>query len=208
MLHSDPRFVESVTRVVGEVEKATSVELVVVAATRSASHAGSGALAGAVAAWLAMLLMVLLPWDFSPYWMLLELPLIGGVMAALVPRSRWLMARLLSPKVASECVARAAAAAFTEELVHGTRDRTGLLIYVSGIEGHVSVIADGGIEACVPPGEWAALPWCGAKALPGPKDLDAFLNGLRTIGTTLANHLPASPDDNPNELPNAPRVRP
>ena len=208
MLHTDPRFVEAVTRVVGEVETTTTVEVVVVAAARSDAHARVGALAGAAAAWLAMLLMIVLPWDFSPMWMLVELPLVGGLVAALVPRSEAIMGKLLSQKAAADCVARAAAAAFTEELVHGTRARTGMLVYISGIEGRISVIADGGIEARIPPGEWAALPWCGANASPGPKDLDAFLNGLRTIGRTLAVYLPASPDDNPDELPDAPRVRP
>lgn len=207
MLHTDPRFVESVTRVVGEIEQSTSAEVVVVAASRSARHAWVGAAAGAAAAWLLLMFMVVLPWDFSAGWMLLELPLVGGLVAYLVPRSQKVMDKLLPPDQGRAIVARAAAAAFTEEMVHGTRDRTGLLVYISGIEGRVSVLADGGIEAQVPPGEWAALPWCGEKAAPGPRDLDAFLNGLRTIGRTLAVHLPANPDDNPDELPDAPRVR-
>lgn len=207
MLHTDPRFVESVTRVVGEIEQTTSAEVVVVAAARSASHAGIGALAGAAAAWLAMLLMVVLPWDFAPGWMLVELPLLGGLVGVVTTRSRRALERLLPPHRARAVVARAAAAAFTEELVHGTRDRTGLLVYLSGVEGQVSVIADGGIEAQVPPGEWATLPWCGAGAAAGPHDLDAFLNGLRVIGRTLATHLPADPHDNPDELSDAPRVR-
>ncbi len=207
MLHTDPRFVESVTRVVGEIEQTTAAEIVVVAASRSASHAWLGAACGAAAAWLAMVLMVALPWHFSEVGMLFELPLLGGLVAWAVPRSERAMEKLLPPQNGRDAVAKAAAAAFTEELVHGTRDRTGLLVYISGIENRVSVIADGGIEACVPPGEWAGLPWCGDKASPGPRDLDAFLNGLRVIGRTLEAHLPADPHDNPDELPDAPRVR-
>lgn len=208
MLHTDPRFVESVTRVVAEIERTTSAELVVVAAGRSASHAGRGAVCGVVAAWLALLLMVILPIDFAAEWLLIELPILGGLVAWFVPRNERVLQKVLPKAAARDVVARAAAAAFTEEVVHGTRDRTGLLIYVSGIENHVSVIADGGIEARVPPGEWASLPWCGAAAEPGPHELDAFLNGLRAIGRSLAVHLPADPDDNPDELPDAPRVRP
>lgn len=208
MLHTDSRFVSSVTRVVGEIEQTTSAEVVVVAAARSAAHVHVGALAGAAAAWLMLLFMVVLPWDFSAAWMLLELPIIGGLVAWFVPRSTRAMEKLLSPARADAAVARAAAAAFTEEMVHGTRGRTGLLVYISGIEGRVSVIADGGIEAHVPPGEWASLPWCGRAAAPGPHDLDAFLNGLRVIGRTLSVHLPADPDDNPDELSDVPRVRP
>ncbi|HCH66931.1 MAG TPA: hypothetical protein DFR83_29275 [Deltaproteobacteria bacterium] len=208
VLHTDPRFVESVTSVVAEIERTTSAEVVVVAAGRSHSHAALGVRCGVVAAWLALLCMVVVPWEFSPEWMLLELPVLGGLVAWFVPRSERVVRTLLPSARAQRLVARAAAAAFTEEVVHGTRDRTGLLIYLSGVENQVAVIADGGIEACVPPGEWAALPWCGAPARPGPKELDAFLEGMRAIGQTLAAHLPADPDDNPDELPDAPRVRP
>ncbi len=208
MLHTDPRFVDAVTRVVAEIETTTSAEIVVVAAARSGSHRGLGALCGAAVAWLALAFIIVVPWQFSEAWLLLELPLVGGLVAWFVPRSERIMDKLLPGAQARRAVADAAAAAFTEEVVHGTRKRTGLLIYLSGLENHVSVIADGLIEARVPPGEWAALPWCGAAAQPGPRELDAFLDGLRVIGRTLAVHLPADPDDNPDELPDAPRVRP
>ena len=149
--------------------------------------------------------MVVLPIDFAAEWPLIERRFWAGL-GGFTATSR--CCRRCCPRRGPDLVALAAAAAFTEEVVHGTRDRTGLLIYVSGIENHVSVIADGGIEARVPPGEWASLPWCGAAAEPGPRELDAFLNGLRAIGRSLAVHLPADPDDNPDELPDAPRVRP
>ena len=95
MLHTDPRFVESVTRVVGEIERTTAAELVVVAAGRSASHTGRGAACGVAAAWLALLLMVVLPIDFAAEWLLIELPILGGLVAWFVPRNEQVLQKVL-----------------------------------------------------------------------------------------------------------------
>lgn len=207
MIHDDPRFIEAVTRTVGTIEKSTTAEVVVVAATRSAPWLGRSIGAGAAAAWLAYLLANLLPLHFEPLLLALELPLLGLAVGAAVHRFPRLLAPLISSSAATDAVAQAASAAFHDEVVHGTRARTGVLIYVSAVEQRVAVRADGGVEAAVPPGVWATLPWCGSPSAPGPEHLDAFLTGLDTLGRALAEHLPANEDDNPDELPDAPRIR-
>lgn len=208
MLHSDTRFVEAVTSTVAEIERDTAAEIVVVAAARSAPYIGAAALVGAAAAWLAVagcLLMGVVP---GVDWLLVELPVVGGLVGWWVHRTPALMRALLPPPRTEASVKQAAAAAFTEELVHGTRQRTGLLVYISGLEKKVCLIADGGIEAVVPPGEWDALPWCRHAVGEAPGDLDTFLQELRAVGACLARHLPSDDGDNPDELSNAPRVRP
>lgn len=207
MLHTDEAFVDAVSAAVAEIEETTDAELVVVAAGRSGRYGVFAALVGVLVAWLALLFLLFSPFHFSGVWMPLELPLVGGVAAWAAHRSPALL-RLLVPKARQRAaVDRAAAAAFHEEAVHGTRNRTGVLIYVSALEDRVVVLPDGGIDARVPRGEWNALRW-GGKADPlAPGDLAHFLDGLRAAGTVLARHVPAL-GDNPNEIPDAPRVRP
>ncbi|RME25398.1 MAG: hypothetical protein D6798_09055, partial [Deltaproteobacteria bacterium] len=96
--------------------------------------------------------------------------------------------------------------AFHQELVHATRNRTGLLIYVSALEKQVLVLPDVGLDARVPRAEWNGLAWGPASDPHHPHDLDHFLAGLRAVGEILARHVPAL-DDNPDEIANAPRIR-
>jgi putative membrane protein len=208
MLQSDSRFVEAVTSTVADIECDTAAEIVVVAAGRSAPYIGTAVLIGTATAWLAVALCMLAGVSPGVGWLLVELPLVGGLVSWWAHRSPFLMRALLSRARATEAVSQAASAAFTDEMVHGTRHRTGLLVYISGLERKVCPIADGGIEAVVPPGEWGALPWCRHSVESAPADLDAFLEELRNVGVCLARHLPADSGDNPDELSNAPRVRP
>lgn len=208
MLHSDSRFIEAITATVADIERDTAAEIVVVAAARSAPYTHVAVLVGAAVAWVAVAVSVFAGMTPSAHWLLLELPIVGGLVFWLVHRSPSLLRHLLTRHRAESTVQRSAAAAFTEELVHGTRHRTGLLVYVSGLEQKVCLVADGGIEAVVPPGEWNTLPWCRAPVGDAPRELDDFLDGLREVGACLARHLPAEDDDNPDELSNAPRVRP
>ena len=82
----------------------TYAELVVVAAGRSASTR-PGRWCGVAAAWLPVLLMVL-PIDFAAEWLLIELPILGRLVAWFVPRNELM---LKVPKAGRD-VARAAAA--------------------------------------------------------------------------------------------------
>ncbi len=207
MLQTDARFSAAVSAVVAEVERATSAELVVVAASRSAPYARVSALVGAVLAWIGLAFVLWSPLEFSGLWLPLELPVLGLGGAWLAHHSPQLLHRLVPPDEQRRAVAAAAAAAFHEESVHGTRARTGVLIYISALEDRVVVVADGGVESRLPPGRLAGLAWGGPGGPEGPGDLDHFLDGLRSLGGMLAEVLPADPDDNPDELPDAPRIR-
>ena len=207
MLQTDARFSAAVSAVVAEVERATSAEIVVVAAARSASYAAFSALGGAALAWLGLAFVLWSPLDFSGLWLPLELPVLGLGGAWLFHHSPALLHRLIPPALQQAAVRRAAHGAFHEESVHGTRARTGVLVYLSALEDRVCIVADGGVESRLPPGRLATVRW-GAGAVPTqPGDLDHFLGGLRSLGGMLAEVLPADPDDNPDELPDAPRIR-
>ncbi|MCB9791684.1 MAG: hypothetical protein H6741_03065 [Alphaproteobacteria bacterium] len=201
MIHVDARFEEAVETTVTRIETLTDAELVVVAAERSGAYRDLALILGGALALAGLCVALFSPWHVAPTWLPLELLALsaGGAWAAnRSPRAL----RLLSREARRHAqVDEAAAAAFVQEQVHGTRRRTGLLVYISALEGEVRVLPDHGLEGLVPPAAWNRVRW-------DISELDRFLEGLEAIGAVLADGLQAQGDDNPDELPNAPRIRP
>src|SRR5690349_12527033 len=139
MLHNDDAFHAATEQKVGEVESRTDAEIIVVAASRSGSYRDVAILAGAAAAWVALGVLLFSPFSFAPTFIPFDLLIVGGLTTWIVNRTPALLRPLVSATRRSQQVARAAAAAFHEEAVHGTRGRTGVLVYVSAFEDEVVV---------------------------------------------------------------------
>jgi len=108
---------------------------------------------------------------------------------------------LLPPKVAEEEVFDRALRAFREFELDRTRDRTGVLIFVSRMERRIQVLADSGINARVSPGTWNEVV---ALVLSGIREGDicqGLCEAIERCGQVLAREFPLRPDDI-NELPN------
>ena len=93
--------------------------------------------------------------------------------------------------------------------VHGsglveTRERTGILIFVSLLEHRVVVLADRGIHARVAEGTWDGVVARIVTGIRAGRAEEGLADGIRACGEILAGRLPGRPDDR-NELPNAPR---
>jgi len=82
-----------------------------------------------------------------------------------------------------------------------TRERTGILLYVSLLEHRVEVLADRGIHERVEPGTWDGVV---ARVLDGIRTGRAeagLVDAITHCGELLAQHFPVQPDDS-DELPN------
>ncbi|MBX2799187.1 MAG: hypothetical protein KTR31_16050 [Myxococcales bacterium] len=200
MLHADDRFSEAVAAKVGELEKSTDAEVVVVAAERSGSYHDVAQALGGVGALLAFVVLLLVPFSVHPVLAVLDLAVVW-LLVAWVTGGHRVTALLTSQRRRLDQVKRAAAAEFHLEAVHATQSRTGLLVYVSAWEGHVELIPDVGLEARIPRGRWASA----AQALT-TRDLDGFLAGLDAVGEVLASHVPHS-GTRRVDLADAPRIR-
>jgi putative membrane protein len=198
LIARDQNFRESVEQAVERLERDTDAEIVVVAASRSSSYRDIALFVGLFVGALMLAVVLYSPWTFGPATVPLELAVaiaFGTFVAHRWPR----LLRLLIPaKRRAAEVHKAAAAAFLDEQVHGTRRRTGVLVYLAALEECAVTVADHGVEARVPPVAWGRL------AIDG-RTLEGFLQGLEMLGALLAEHVPALAD-NPNELPNAPRI--
>ena len=198
----DERGIAAIEAAVRSAERATSGEIVPVIVERSDAYAELRFGAAALVAFAAGALALLLTPELA-HWLV---PTQLGVFAA----GAWLFGRsallrhLIPADVAAKRVARAAALAFHESGLVETRDRTGILIYLSLLEHRVIVLADRGIHARVEAGTWDAVV---ARVVAGIKERRAeagLADGIRLCGEILSQRFPSRPGD-VDELPNTPR---
>lgn len=122
---------------------------------------------------------------------------------ALIVRAWPVRLALTSRSLKRGRVKRRAQEQFFAKNLHLTRERTGVLIYVSAAEHMAEIIADEGIAARVDQAVWEAAM---AALIAGVKGGDAahgLTDAIGQIADILAEHFPAKPGDNPNEIPDA-----
>lgn len=198
MLPTDRTFSEAIERAVGEIEAKTDAEVVVVTAPRSGSYADLAALGAGACAWVVLAFLIWSPILFDDWAFPVEV-LGAGAIAWWGLRRDPRLARFARPARRRQQVREAALAAFTQENVHATVGRTGVLVYISVAEGLVEIVPDHGLLGRIPGAIWNNLVIDG-------RTLEGVVSGLRTLGDLLATHVPVTPGDR-DELPNAPVVR-
>jgi putative membrane protein len=186
---------------VAEVELGTAGELVVAVARRSDDYAAVRApWAGAFTLMVAVLLYELFPWT-DPLWLLLgQLPVAvaGYALSGSGRVLRWICP---AQALAAQVEARAAQI-FVERGVANTRDRSGVLIYVSESERRVRLLADQGINERVAETEWQDDVALIVAGIGSGHAKDGLVTAIDRIGQLLAETFPPRPDD-VNELPNS-----
>ncbi len=117
--------------------------------------------------------------------------------------------RALTPRaLRRERVRRRAREMFAAKNLQATRERTGVLIYVSFAEHMAELIADESIAATVDPGVWDEAMALLTAGLKRGAPAAGFVAAVDRCADTLAERFPARAGDNPNELPDAVVVLP
>lgn len=127
----------------------------------------------------------------------------GALLTRFVPGLR----RLFGRDRMVERSALAAEAMFLEKKVYATRDRTGMLLFVSFLERRVIVLADEGIDARVPKGSWDGVVASIVAGMKAGRPADGVVEAVETCGRLLREAGFAARPDDADELPNAPVVR-
>lgn len=194
---------KALTTCIREIEKRTDAELVLVVRARSHSYAAANYLFGALLAFAGLNFLLFSPFSFHQFWVPIDIALLFVLGAYLSSRSNAIRRWLTRKSVREKSVRTGAAAMFYEAGIANTKAELGLLVYVSLLERRLELIADRGILKAVPPLEWnqTLFELHQAGKQPHPETLTA---GLEKLGVLLAQHLPAG-NENPNELPDAPR---
>lgn len=180
-------------------EEHTAGEIIVLVARSASDYWSIPALWAALAAFA-------LPWpliqfsNFSAYTIFLT-QLIGFIVLALLfslPRKNRIR---LVPKFLRRRRARQMAREhfFTQGL-HRTRDRTGVMIFVSVAERYAEILADDGIASRVDDGAWRTIVVALIHALQDNRMGDGLVTAVESCGAILAENAPRKADDS-NELP-------
>ncbi len=95
---------------------------------------------------------------------------------------------------------------FARLRIWDTEDNAGVLIYLLLADRRVEIVADRGIDTRVGDTAWETI--CGAmqREFAAGRFEPGVLAGLSSVSDLLAQHFPARPGDNPNELPDSPVV--
>ncbi|WP_309606299.1 TPM domain-containing protein [Phenylobacterium sp.] len=112
--------------------------------------------------------------------------------------------RALTPRgLKRDRVRRRAAEQFLGKNLHLTRERTGVLLFVSLGERMAELIADEGIAARVDAHVWDRAMGALTDGLKRGDPGVGFADAVRLCAEVLARDFPPRPGDNPNELPDA-----
>lgn len=201
-----------VRRAVEEAERRTAGEIVPYLVDASDDYGGAlwqgaalGALGGCLAAFAAHFLTgvwggSLLLWSLLP-------TAGGGALGWLAVLATPSARRWLTPgETLSRRVEMRAAAAFVECEVFATRERTGVLLFVSLLEHEVLVMADSGIHGAVEQATWDRLAAELAAGIRDGRAADALVEAVGKAGEILERRGVERRADDVNELPDAPRL--
>jgi len=194
---------DAIEAAVRDAESRTSGEIVPVVVDRSDAYPGVRAAVAALLAFAAGVAVLALPLDHR-LWLP---PAQVAVFAAgyLLAGHRHVLRWLVPAPVQAARVDRAAGLAFLEHGLVETRDRTGILIYVSLLEHRVEVLADRGIDRRVAPGTWDGVVATIMEGIRTGRAEAGLAAGIRRCGEILAPDFPPRHDDE-DELSNRPRA--
>ena len=112
--------------------------------------------------------------------------------------------RALTPRgMKRDRVRQRAEEQFLSKNLHATRERTGVLIYVSLAERMAELIADDTIHDQVADGTWERPMAALVEGLKSGDLSGGFTRCVALCADVLSEKFPARPGDNPNELPDA-----
>jgi putative membrane protein len=198
---------DAIQAAVREAEGRTSGEIVPYVVERSDEYpttawkgAALGALLGPMVALAIHRWTDVWGWPLG-LWIALPAPLGGaiGYLLALIDSVRRWMA---GEHTLDARARRRAAVAFLDQEVFRTRDRTGILLFVSLFERRVVLLADSGIHQKVEEGAWEAITSKLAQGIRGGRPAPALIEAVRGCGELLERHGVERRAEDTDELSN------
>jgi len=190
----DPAARERIQASVEAVERSTCAECVVVVERRAGTYATPRALLGISLAVLCQLFLLFAEAEYPLDWFVI-MPLVAGLVGALIGSVGALQRRLTPAPLRRQRVLEAAQAAFYRHRVGHTRDHVGVLIYLALTEGQVEVVADTGVLKARPLEAWERAVASLDQALAGGGEPERIAAALSELGELLARCLPVGEDD-------------
>jgi len=203
---------ERIMMAVREAEKGTSGEIVPFVVAASDSYAETIWRAAAVTMGAALFILGLIS-IVADTWMTIGIAeaasialgagLVAGALMMFIPQLRRLTA---GKERITERVAQRAAQAFLSEEVFRTRERVGILIFISILEHRVVVVGDTGINAKVEQLEWNGIVATITAGIRARRPADGLIAAIATCGDILRERGFAIQPGDINELPDSLRM--
>ena len=206
---------ESIRRAVEVAESRTSGEIVPFVIDRCDRYEVAlwrGAVLTSAAGLVASLLFLRLyqGWGFSwlhtswgPAMVMLFAGLVGAGLVAVLPALRRM---LTGGSRLAESVHSRAMRAFVEEEIFKTRDRTGILLFISLFERRIEVLGDEGINRAVSEEDWIDVVQIVQRGIRAGQVSEGIVEAIARCGALLREHgLEIQPDDT-DELSNRLRL--
>ena len=197
----EPGVAAALTDAVRELELCSCAEVVIEIRSRSGSYAHADARFGALVAFVALIVLLFSPWAFRAEWLAVDVAA-AWVLGLFLSRKSDLVRHLMT--TSRERIAQArlvAASVFHERGIANTVSESGILVYLSLLEGHVEILADRGVLAVVPPLEWNRI---AEAARQRHATTETLLEIVRALKPLVERYLPSREGD-VDELCNVPR---
>ena len=148
-----------------------------------------------------------LSWLYTS-WSLAVLVLAAGTLGAFATAFVPSLKRLFAGRTSLDReVHERAMRAFVEEEVFSTRERTGILLFISLFEHRIEVVGDTGINQKVTPDEWTDVVLRIREGIKAGKVADGLVAAIDMCGTLLERGGVEIRPDDINELPDDVRIR-
>jgi putative membrane protein len=196
---------EKIIQAVREAEQGTAGEIVPMVVSQSYSYPMAGIIGGGVLALPAALALSRFIntrfWISDPdHWLFLGiLTLCFVAFHQACKRILWLKRLFISQREIEEEVDEAAALHFFREGLHLTRERTGILIFISVFEHRVRVLGDQGITEKVSKDQWDRIVHIITDGIRQKNQAEAVCLAVKEAGRILRTHFPMGHHDR-NEL--------
>lgn len=191
---------DALRQAVKTLESGSAAELVIAIRPRSGSYLHAAVAAGTTAAAIALAFLLYSDVSFE-LWSFVIDPLAAGFLVGLIASRIAPLCRWLTPRPRRRARAELAARAlFVDKGVHYTRDRSGILLYVSLLERTAVLVADRGIHEALPAALWQRQVASIEATVAAGGDAARLAAALAPLSAALATHLPVR-DDDINELP-------
>jgi putative membrane protein len=203
---------QRIAEAVREAETRTSGEIVPYVVGRSDSYPETWLRAGSLLAFFVLFVIALmdlgtdwwLPFSLAETGMIVVMAYaVGGLLTTFIPAVK----RLVLPAgTMQQRIEDRAEIAFLEEEVFNTRERTGILIFISLLEHRVHILGDSGINKLVKQEEWDTIVQNIIAAIRRGVPAEGVLDAVKQCGTLLERSgVEIRPDDT-NELDNRVRI--
>jgi putative membrane protein len=197
----DPAVTAAITDSIHELERCSCAEVVVEVRARSGSYAHADARFASLLAFVALLVLLFSPWPFQPIWVAIDVAIVWFLGIYSARRSDHVRRLMTSENERATQARVVAASVFHDRGVANTSAETGVLVYLSIMEGRLELLADRGILESVPVLEWNRI---AAEARQRHATPETLVEVVRALTPLLERHMPVGEGD-VDELCNVPR---